>query len=283
MPIIQFTLDDFRGEKIKESAAMFRNYGACKKFSLVEIKSVLSGMISKRLVLKSIGRKNYLSLPVKEKSIPEKTGIDKSFIPHRSKYDDELYLYNQLREVRKKASERFMQSGYLVCPDNVLKEVARLKPKNKSELISINGFNTRMFNKLGNELLEIINSHSLKMPAKPFAKDKISLPQNILETKKLIDRKYTLREISDTLKLSEAVVSMQVETIVEFEPETDVSVLINKEIFDRIIEEAEKGFTNLKELKEKLPSKISYAEIRIAIAKFKASSRMNLSALQHKQ
>ena len=61
-----FLIKVLRGEKIKESAAMFRNYGACKKFSLVEIKSVIAGMISKGNILKSIGRINYLNLPAKE-------------------------------------------------------------------------------------------------------------------------------------------------------------------------------------------------------------------------
>ncbi len=66
------------------------------------------------------------------------TSIDDAEIKLQTGYDNELYLFNQLREVRKKAAERFLQSGYLICPDNVLREVARLQPKNKYELLSIN-------------------------------------------------------------------------------------------------------------------------------------------------
>ena len=75
---------------------------------------------------------------------------------------------------------------------------------------------------------------------------------------------------------------MQIETIIEYEPTTDISILINKEVYDKIRDEAEKGFDNLKDLKERLPSSISYAELRIAIAKFKVSQQAHLSAFQRK-
>lgn len=277
-----FLIKILRGEKVKESALMFKYYGACKKFSFLEIKSVLAGMISKGIVLKSIGSKNYLSLPVKGKNAAEEFKTNKTATDVNQNYDDELFLFNQMREARKKAADRFMQSAFLVCPDNVLREVARLKPKNKSELMQINGFNNRMFNKLGNEFLEIINN-SLMKEINSEKNNLQTLPENIAETKKLIDMKYTLREISETLKISEAVISMQIETLVEFDPGTDVSHLINEDTFKKIVSEAEKGYHNLKELKERLPSKFSYAEIRIAIAKLRASLRQNPSTLQHKQ
>ena len=66
---------------------------------------------------------------------------------------------------------------------------------------------------------------------------------------------------------------MQVESIVEFEPEIDIISLIDKEIYNEIVKESEKGFNNIKELKERLPSKITYAQIRIALAKHKVTSQ----------
>ena len=96
--------------------------------------------------------------------------------------------------------------------------------------------------------------------------------KNIIETKKLLDKKYTLKEISETRKLTEAVVSMQVESIIEFEPEIDISSLIDKGIYKEIVDEANKGFSSMKELKERLPSKITYSQIRIVLAKHQATS-----------
>jgi uncharacterized protein YpbB len=129
-----------------------------------------------------------------------------------------------------------------------------------------------MFNKLGNDFLEIIDNYISKVPVKKDSKGKSVLPQNIIETKKLLDKKYTLKEISETRKLTEAVVSMQIESIIEFEPETDITGLFGKDVFKKIIEEANNGFENMKELKERLPSKISYAQLRIALAKRRTTS-----------
>jgi len=149
--------------------------------------------------------------------------------------------------------------------------------------MNINGFNSRMFNKLGNDFLEIISSYKPNATKKTETEAKRELPQNIVETKKLLQKKYTLKEIAETRKLSEAVISMQIETIVEFDPDVDISSLVKKDILQTIISEAEKGFVNLKELKERLPSKITYPEIRIAIAQFKAASQLPSLNSQHKR
>ena len=278
-----FLINLLRGEKVKESVILFKHFGSCKNFSTSEIKGVLAVQISKGKILKSIGKRNYLSLPKVDKVQSEKS-IDAIKENQTSEnYDEELYLFNLLREARKKAANRFMQSGYLICPDNVLREVARNQPKSKFELMNINGFNSRMFNKLGYDFLEIITAYKPNKSLKKETQEQRELPQNIIETKKLLQKKYTLKEIAETRKLSEAVISMQIETIIEFEPDIDISSLINKDTFQKILAEAEKGFENLKELKERLPSKTTYPEIRIAIAKFKAASQLPSLDAQRKQ
>ena len=273
-----FLVNLLRGEKVKESASLFQHFGACKKYTTSEIKGVLSVQISKGKILRTAGKRNYLSL-----SKTEKINLTDNNVLKPVYYDNELFLFNQLREVRKKAAERFMQSGYLICPDNVLREVARIQPKSKFELLSIKGFNSRMFNKIGSDFLEIINSYKPIEIRKEETKKKQGLPPNIIETKNLIEKKYTLKEIADTIKLSEAVISMQVESLVEFEPGIDISSLIKKEIIQEVIDEVKKGFENLKELKEKLPSRITYPEIRIVIAKFRVDSQIQPSTDQRKQ
>ncbi len=277
-----FLVNLLRGEKVKESVALFKYFGACKKFTTSEIKGVLSVQISKGKIIKRAGRKNYLSLPAKTISESERTNLSNDVVDQPG-YDKELYLFNQLREVRKKAAERFLQSGYLICPDNVLREVARIQPKNKYEMLGVTGFNSRMFNKIGNDFLEAINSYKPKELERTDFKKNRDLPPSIIEIKNLIGKKYSLKEISETIKLTEAVVSMQVESLVEYEPSIDISSLIRNEIFQEILGEVEKGFDSLKELKEKLPSRITYPEIRIVIAKFRADSHLQDSNAQRKQ
>jgi len=276
-----FLINLLRGEKVKESAAMFKHFGACKNFSISELKGVIAYQISKGIIDKTVGRTNYLRISKRKSPIPISLLNAENKEQKKESYNDELYLFNLLREARKKAADRFMQSGYLICPDNVLREVASFKPTSKLAMLSVKGFNSRMFNKVGNDFLEIINSIEPKeLKSKTQIKER-ELPQNIVETKKLLDKKYTLREIAETRKLSEAVISMQIETIIEFEPATDISSLIKKETLEKILTEAAKGFDNLKDLKERLSSDISYPEIRIAVAKSRFSSRSSSNA-QHK-
>jgi ATP-dependent DNA helicase RecQ len=278
-----FLINLLRGEKVKESAALFKHFGECKNFSISEIKGVIAYQISKGKIDKTVGRTNYLRI-AKSKSPVSASPLTVDKKEHKKEsYDDELYLFNLLREARKIAADRFMQSAYLICPDAVLREVARFKPTSKLAMMSIKGFNSRMFNKVGNDFLEIINSLEPKESKSKTQIKERELPQNIVETKKLLDKKYTLKEIAETRKLSEAVISMQIETIVEYESATDTSSLIKKENLEKILSEASKGFDNLKELKERLPSDISYPEIRIAVAKLRAASQFPSLNAQRKQ
>ena len=65
---------------------------------------------------------------------------------------------------------------------------------------------------------------------------------------------------------------MQIETIIEYKPETDIAFLFEDEIFDMIKKQVKNGYHNLKDLKEKLPTSIPYSLIRIAAAKLKYSN-----------
>ncbi len=130
-----------------------------------------------------------------------------------------------------------------------------------------------MFNKIGNDFLEIINDFTKNNPVKIDSNEDRTLPKNIHNTYELLLRKYSLQSISELRKLSEAVISMQIETIIEYKPETDIAFLFDDEIFEMIKKQVEIGYHNLKDLKEKLPSSVPYSLIRIAAAKLKYTNR----------
>jgi hypothetical protein len=69
---------------------------------------------------------------------------------------------------------------------------------------------------------------------------------------------------------------MQIETIIEYYPETDISKLFDENIFNQILDEINKGCLNLKELKQRLSSSISYPQIRIALAKYKSKNKTKI-------
>ncbi|MDY0083743.1 MAG: helix-turn-helix domain-containing protein, partial [Ignavibacteriaceae bacterium] len=180
--------------------------------------------------------------------------------------DKNIELFHLLREVRERASKKFLQSAVIICPDNVLAKIAQQKPKSKIELFTIDGFNERMFNKIGQELLEVINSTASIKISKQISEDII--PKNIIETYKLLKQKYSLSEIAQLRRLTEAVISMQIETIISYIPETDISSIIDSEKLEKINVLYKKGIKDLKTLREKLPKEFSFPEIRVALAKF---------------
>ena len=88
----------------------------------------------------------------------------------------------------------------------MLAKISQQKPKTKTELLSIFGFNERMYNKLGNDFLEIINSFELETE-KSDKKKELLIPTNIIETYNLLKKKYSLQEISKLRKLNDRSVS----------------------------------------------------------------------------
>ena len=140
-----------------------------------------------------------------------------------------------------------------------------------------------MFNKIGEDFLEAINNflnEKNKTPAKP--ENIGNIPVNIMETYSLLKKGYQLREMAQLRKVSESIISMQIETILEFDPDINIQHLFNSNELRKITAEIEKGYDNLKDLKQRLDDRISYPMLRIAIAKYKFNRFSSLN-LQREQ
>jgi ATP-dependent DNA helicase RecQ len=158
----------------------------------------------------------------------------------------------------------------IICPDETLREIASKKPKSKNEFLSIKNTGVRMFNKIGEEFLEAINNFDgEKNNIQTKQKTSGNLPANIRETYSLLKKGYPLKEMAQLRKVSESIISMQIETILEFDPEVNIIHLFNSNELKKINSEIEKGYDDLKDLKERLDNSVSYPMLRIAIAKYK--------------
>lgn len=255
-----------RGKAAKESFRKFKYFGACKNFDANEIRIAVHKLVTQQKIRRSPGRITFLQ-PVEDEKILSRH-IEKS-ISYNAEFEQDLLLFNSLKELRKKASEKFLQSGYVICPDPVLRDIVKLKPKTKSELLSVNGFTERMFNKIGMEILENVNQLSGKNYSQ---KVNGNIPKNLMQTQSMILKKYSLKEMANLLRLSEAVVSMQLETIVEYDPGIDIAYLIDKKILAEVKQAVSDGKSNLKEIKENMKTRTDYPIIRIALAKIKFNS-----------
>jgi hypothetical protein len=85
----------------------------------------------------------------------------------------------------------------------------------------------------------------------------------------LVQKKYSIEDIASLTKQPESVVSIQVETLLEIMPELEIDHLFEKDELKKINLIIDEGITELKLLREALGGKISYAKLRIAVAKKK--------------
>ncbi len=261
-----------RGSKNAEKFSGLETYLSCKNYSKDEIKFVLSNLIAEDLIDKPNAKNKFIQLSNKGLNYLEEKGLAQKQKADVFNYEDDLEIFNMLNQVRVRAAKRFLQSGYLICPDEVLKEVAAKKPKNRNELIAVKGFNLRMYNKIGQELLEVLSEFEKSGDKRAEeSNEQKDLPQNIKETYKLLLLGYSLSDIASLRKLNEAVISMQIETILEYAPEIEIKHLFNKGMMENINEILKGGITGLKELKEKTHGEISYPLLRIALAKYRSS------------
>jgi len=161
-----------------------------------------------------------------------------------------------------------------------LSEIVIKKPTSKASIMGIAGFNERMYNKIGDDFVKTINSFLDKYSKTndndlDFSVTAGGIPANLSETLHLIKKGYSLSEIAKTRKIDEAVISLQVETILEVIPNLDLSRLIDNNSFIKIQSEYKKGNKQMKDIKKVFPE-LSYAEIRVILSSLKANRTINI-------
>jgi ATP-dependent DNA helicase RecQ len=258
-------------------------YGVLANYEKKDIQIILRELISTDFITKDPISHKELLLTKKGFKFLEDAGLSNiQTIIETAPYENNLELFNLLRASRTRISKKFLQSGYIICPDEILRSIAENKPETKEDLLRIKGYTQRMFNKTGNDFLEIINAF-IKEKVVIKSELKKEIPPSIKETYNLLIKGYSLSAIASLRKMSDAVISMQVETIIEYEPSVDITKLFEGALMESIINEIKKGFIDMKELRERLPKDTGYPFIRIALAKYKFTSPSYSLSLQDEQ
>lgn len=258
----------------KSKAADYINietYGSCLNFDKVNMRQMLLSLIDNNYIQKRKNSATKVELAQKGFNFLKEKDLLSKGKENRFNFHEDLELFNLLREARSNSAKKFMQAVNIICPDNILREISTIKPKTTAELFGIQGFTERMFNKTGIEFLAVIKKY-LDQKEKPKTNKK-DLPTNLEETLKLVEKGYSLAEISEVRKLAETVISMQIESIIDYYPQLKVDKLFDKELFITATNEIKKGYANLKELKERLPAGIEYPLLRVAAAKVKPRNK----------
>ena len=244
------------GKTELSGARKFSTFGRCAHYSKQEIEDAISELINSHKIVSDgddlISSEIFL-FEEENSTFEQLTGSED--------YEQHLILFNRLREQRKLTAQKYGQSAALICPDNLLKEIAKQKPVTPSKLLAIKGFTNRMYNKVGEDFLLIINDHIQNEKKEKNVKSK--LPDNLLQTYELIGKGYTLEDIAKIQKLPVSLVSLQIESILEFEPEINYTTLFNPEELEQMEEMLKTGVNDIKELKQNLPGSIGYAKIRL--------------------
>ncbi|MFH1196043.1 MAG: RecQ family ATP-dependent DNA helicase [bacterium] len=239
------------------------NYGIGNLYSTIEIDSAIDTSVAKKYLNEF---NTTLSLSEKGNSIVDNILLHANQKEDNHSTDERLELFNRLRQVRKVAADKFSQPANLICPDEILRKIADMQPTKVAEILAMENFTKRMFNKIGQDLLNAVKEHKNKRSSAAKFTNK-NLPENISSTLKLIEKGYSLKDISELTKLPESVVSVQIETILGLFPDLSIESLINKDEKELIEQKINEGFLDLKELKQALPPRISYASLRIMLAK----------------
>ncbi len=241
----------------------YNSYSSCTHFSSIQIKDCIKELEQVGRIIKNDLGKYVLFEPELNLEL-DSTKIESNFEPY-------LKLFNTLRQIRRDISNKFNQSPNLVCPDEVLKAIAEIKPMNTSALLSIKGFSQRMYNKIGEEILTAVRENATESNEDKIL-DKNKVPDNIKQIFDLVKKRYSLKDISSLTKLPEAVVSMQIESLINLFPDLIIDSLVEHKRAAKIRDVIQSGVTDIKELKNNLGNEVSYAEIRIILAKEARSS-----------
>ncbi|MCE1190108.1 MAG: RecQ family ATP-dependent DNA helicase [Ignavibacteria bacterium] len=247
-------------------------YAMLKHFAPPEISRVAESLLNRALIKYDFQKKQKLLITNSGISLLTEKGIIQPE-PEHINYEENLELYHLLKKAREKAAARFNQSAFLICPDDVLREVIQLKPDTHKALMAIPGFNERMYNKIGKDFLVIIEGFSLEksIPESERTVKKPELESQVQPIFKLIKEGYSLSDIASLVHSTEAIVAMQIETILEFDSSVDVNNLIPVSLIKLLEPKVKKGVKEIKELKKNLGDDYTYPQIRIAAAKIRAS------------
>lgn len=243
------------------------NFGRIKHFSEEEINDAIIDLVSGDLLQEYEG---VLKLSAAGSNYILEDKADDAANTDKDDFNAYLDIYNSLKEIREFAAKKFAQRPELICPDPVLQEVARSLPVTPSTIMQIKGFNQRHYNKVGEDFLEAIRKY--KKDSEIKSKLSSDIPEHSFKVYDLIQKRYSLEDIVSFTKLPEAVVSMQIESLLEIDPTIEISFLFDSKDINIIEEQIKTGDRNIKSIKSKVPSSISYGKVRILLAKYKNQS-----------
>ena len=115
-----------KGESNKSSYIKLDYYGSCINYSKEELINILENLYVDKFLLKPGKRNESIKITNKgRESISKHDNEDKGFDEIDYKYNENLELYAQLKNVRQNTAKKFLQKPALICPDEILRSEER--------------------------------------------------------------------------------------------------------------------------------------------------------------
>jgi ATP-dependent DNA helicase RecQ len=185
-------------------------------------------------------------------------------------------LREHLRAWRSKKAKELGMPAYIVMNDNSMDALCRVRPKTAEQLMNVLGFGEKKVEKYGVEILEELKRFEEGERAAASKKVAVSPAE---ETLRLLAEGKTLEEVArERGRALTTVVSMVSEMVesgeAEFRPEWIAAGRL-----ERIREACEQlGTERLRALKDALPAEITYEEIKLVAAHWRARGDSGSSA-----
>ncbi len=282
---IRHVIDVLRGSKVKavldRAHDKLSTYGIMQEHEESEIRYYIEVLLEKGFLKRSEGdypvlewsdtssqitsKKTTLSVRQKIRIIEEKKKISKDLECNQE-------LFHELTDLRRKYAVEAKVPAFVVFGDRTLIEMARSYPRNKEEMLEINGLGPIKWEKYGKAFLELIKAYCLKREDLPTAK--VPLPKekkensSSKETLFFFSQGHSVAAIASLRSLSPKTIMDHLIEQMTLGASIDISSIVSQDKQEAIKKAIDKvGGEKLTPIKQALPESFTFEEIRLVLSK----------------
>ncbi len=150
-----------KSQKILESNFdQLSTYGIMPDYTIKEIKNLINLLIADDYLSQSGAKYPLLKLNKKSfKIMNDELRVEKRVENKQQKISEDSQLLLILKNLRKEISKKEAVPPYIIFHDSTLKDMCRVLPKNKSEMLEVSGVGEVKFKRYGQEFLDIIKEN----------------------------------------------------------------------------------------------------------------------------
>lgn len=258
-------------------------YGIMSQYKLKELKELINILAAEGYL--SITDDKYPVVRLTKKSssmIKNKEKVYRKIEKRPNNLGENNELFGELVKLRSDIAIEENIPPYIIFHDRSLKEMSVYFPVNTAQLLQISGVGEAKAQRYGIKFIEIIKNYMIennieidqykiiekKTTVKKSISQKIEKAHSYLITYQMYKENKSLTEIAKERELTLRTVEQHIVKCAEEEMDINLNDFINddhEEIILRAIDEV--GVSKLRNIKEIIPSKISYFEIKLVIVK----------------